>query len=67
MFVVTDRDLQIHMKEIRAKVNEGEDAIYHSKGTDDLVIVSLKRYNQMLAILMERETDIRSDGTEEIR
>ena len=65
MFVVTNRDLQIHMKEIRAKVNEGEDAIYHSK--DDLVIVSLKRYNQMLAILMERETDIRSDGAEEIR
>jgi PHD/YefM family antitoxin component YafN of YafNO toxin-antitoxin module len=57
MFVVTNRDLQTRMKEIRARVNEGEDAIYHSsKGTDDLVIVSLHRYNQMLDILyMEHE------------
>ena len=57
MFVVTNRDLQTRMKEIRARVNEGEDAISHSsKGTDDLVIVSLHRYNQMLDILyMEHE------------
>lgn len=56
MFIVTNRDLQVRLKEIRAKVNEGEDAIYHSKDSNDLVIVSLKRYNQMLDILyMEHE------------
>ena len=41
------------VKEIREKVNKGDDAIHHSRGSDDLVITSLKRYNQMIDILFK--------------
>ena len=52
-FVVSNRDLQVKLKEIREKVNKGDDAIHHSRGSDDLVITSLKRYNQMIDILFK--------------
>lgn len=53
IFVVSNRDLQVKLKEIREKVNKGDDAIHHSRGSDDLVITSLKRYNQMIDILFK--------------
>ncbi len=48
MFVVTSRDLQTRMKGIRQRVNEGEEAIIHSNGYDDLVMITLDRYNELL-------------------
>ena len=53
IFVVSNRELQVKLKEIREKVNKGDDAIHHSRGSDDLVITSLKRYNQMIDILFK--------------
>lgn len=53
MFVVTVRDLQVKMREIRKRVNEGEEAILHSKGSDDLVLITLERYNAMDKMIKE--------------
>jgi hypothetical protein len=35
------------MANIKAHVLAGEEAIWHSKGNDDLVIITLERYNEM--------------------
>ncbi|WP_097006778.1 type II toxin-antitoxin system Phd/YefM family antitoxin [Lacrimispora amygdalina] len=50
MFVVTSRDLQTKLKGIKERVNEGEEAILHSNGHDDLVLITLERYNELLSI-----------------
>lgn len=58
MFVVTSRDLQTKMKGIRQRVNEGEEAIIHSNGYDDLVMITLDRYNELLNL--ERDQNMRN-------
>lgn len=56
MFVITNRDLQVRLKNIRERVSEGEEAILHSKGTEEnLIIITLKQYNEMLKRLKKIE------------
>lgn len=54
MFVVTARDLQSKQKEIRAKVLAGEDALVHGVKGEDMILISQKRYNELIKIEQEK-------------